>query len=89
MQTSERDRGWLGNRIIPVGLWLAAALAGGLWFLLAADSAVYGVPALAAAVIVALLQRRNRARARIRSRVLDTYAAREIARAAAPHRNAA
>jgi hypothetical protein len=89
MQTSETDRGWLGNRIIPIGLWLTAAAAGGLWFVWAADSAAYGVPVLAAAVIVALLLRRNRARARIRSRVLDTYAAREIARAAAPHRNAA
>jgi hypothetical protein len=69
-------------------LWAAAllitGLIGGLWFLLAADSARFAIPlaavlALAAAVGITWRQSRARARRRLQA-ALDAYAEREIAR---------
>jgi hypothetical protein len=89
MQSEETPRSWLPIPTASAGFWFATVSVGGLWFLLAARSAVYGVPATAAMVAAGIMWRRSRARARARAAVLDAYAEREIARAAASRRHAA
>jgi hypothetical protein len=88
MKTSQtarsRYRSWITSAALWAAVLLVTGLIGGLWFLSAADSAGYAVPAVVAiTAVVSFTWQRSRARARRRKAALDAYAEREIARAAA------
>lgn len=63
----------------PLLCWAAILAVGVLWFVLATDSAAYGVPSVAAVAVVGVSWQ-SVARTRKRLVVLDAYANREIAR---------
>ncbi len=88
MKTSRTARSRYVALFSSAALWAAAllitGLIGGLWFLVAADSARSAMPlaavlALTAAIGIILRQSRARARRRLQQ-ALDAYAEREIAR---------
>jgi hypothetical protein len=81
-----RHRSLISSAALGAAALLIPGLIGGLWFLLAADSAGYAVPAVAVVTIttaVGFTWQRSRASGRRRKAALDAYAEREIARAAA------
>jgi hypothetical protein len=90
MRTSQSARSRYMALISSGALWatalLIAGLIGGLWLLVAADSARAAMPLaaiLASTPAVGIIWQRSRARAKRRLQTaLDAYAEREIARAA-------